>query len=163
MAELFPQELLQPSLLDRLTDYEPEEREESRYKRIISEQQWYQLVRRDLAWLFNTSKLEAITDLSDYPEVQNSVLNYGTDEMTGISIASLTEEDLEQRLRETIMRYEPRLVPASLNITVQFEGAGANRRAVWFTLEGELWSHPIPIHLHLKTQVDLDLGHVDVQ
>jgi hypothetical protein len=36
MAELTPQERLQPSLLDRLTDLAPAEREESREQRVIN-------------------------------------------------------------------------------------------------------------------------------
>jgi len=36
MAELTPKERLQPSLLDRLTDEEPDRRQESRDKRILS-------------------------------------------------------------------------------------------------------------------------------
>ncbi len=156
------QQALQPSLLDRLTDYEPEEQAASRYKRVISEEQWYQLIRRDLTWLFNTSKLEAVVDLEAYPEVQCSVLNYGSEELTGSSMAAITTEALEQRLRETVLRYEPRLVPSSLTITVEFEGVGAGKHSVGFTIEGQLWAHPIPMHLYLKTEVDLDSGHVEI-
>ena len=36
MAELLPQERLQPSLLDRLTDDAPESKEESRDKRVLN-------------------------------------------------------------------------------------------------------------------------------
>ena len=36
MAELTPKERLQPSLLDRLTDDEPEQQQESRDKRVLS-------------------------------------------------------------------------------------------------------------------------------
>ena len=39
MAELLPQERLQPSLLDRLTDYEPGSAVESRERRVLSTQQ----------------------------------------------------------------------------------------------------------------------------
>jgi len=73
MAELTPLEKLQPCLLDRLTDDEPNISEESRNQRVISVQRYRRGVLRDLEWLFNTS---AHLDeegrekfrLSDFPE-----------------------------------------------------------------------------------------------
>jgi type VI secretion system protein ImpF len=53
MAELTPQERLQPSLLDRLTDEEPDQLQESREKRVLSMSRLRDFVLRDLAWLFN--------------------------------------------------------------------------------------------------------------
>ena len=49
MGELLPQERLQPSLLDRLTDDAPEAREESRDKRVLWLSQLRQSVLRDVA------------------------------------------------------------------------------------------------------------------
>src|ERR1700692_4949937 len=40
-------------------------------------------VRRELAWLMNTTNLESGIDLSPYPQVQKSVLNYGVPDLTG--------------------------------------------------------------------------------
>ena len=67
MAELTQKERLQPSLLDRLTDNEPEERQESRDKRILSPSRLRESVRRDLTWLFNTPNLATVLDLDGKP------------------------------------------------------------------------------------------------
>ncbi len=48
MAELTPQERLQPSLLDRLTDDRPQETRESRERRVLSMRQLRASVMRDL-------------------------------------------------------------------------------------------------------------------
>ena len=60
MAELSPKERLQPSLLDRLTDDEPDEQEESRDRRVLSMSQLRQSVLRDVGWLLNTRSLESV-------------------------------------------------------------------------------------------------------
>ncbi len=57
MAELTPKERLQPALLDRLTDDEPEKPQESRDKRVLSTNRLRECVLRDLAWLFNASRM----------------------------------------------------------------------------------------------------------
>ncbi len=54
MAELTPMERLQPCLLDRLTDDEPEVKQESRDRRITSLRKYKQAVLSDLAMLLNT-------------------------------------------------------------------------------------------------------------
>jgi type VI secretion system protein ImpF len=50
---LTPLDRLQPCLLDRLTDDQPEKHEESRTQRIVSLQRYKAGVLRDLEWLFN--------------------------------------------------------------------------------------------------------------
>ena len=50
MAELLPQERLQPSLLDRLVDDNPGEQKESRDQRVLVIRKLRDFVLRDLAW-----------------------------------------------------------------------------------------------------------------
>ena len=88
MADLTPQERLQPSLLDRLTDTDPESKTESRERRVLSIQRLRAGVLRDLGWLLNTGHLETIEDLDEFPDVRNSVLNYGIPDLVS-SINSL--------------------------------------------------------------------------
>ena len=67
MAELTPKERLQPSLLDRLTDNEPDRRLEGRDLRVLSPQRLRESVRRDLTWLFNAVNLAAVRGSSEPP------------------------------------------------------------------------------------------------
>ena len=57
--QLTPQDRLQPALLDRLTDDEPDKKQEPREQRVMSKRRLRQAVLRDLAWLFNATRLEA--------------------------------------------------------------------------------------------------------
>src|SRR5688572_21133531 len=96
MADLTPQERLQPALLDRLTDDEPEKLHERREHRVLSKSKLRQAVLRDLAWLFNATRLEAGTDLSSAPHVRRSVVNFGLPALSGRAASSIDVIDLER-------------------------------------------------------------------
>ena len=76
MAELSLEERLQPSLLDRLTDNEPDSKVEARSMRVISVNRLKRCVLRDLAWLLNCGNLALTEDLSDYPALQSRQRTY---------------------------------------------------------------------------------------
>src|SRR3954469_10282884 len=106
MAELTKKERLQPSLLDRLTDDEPDARQESRDKRVLSPARLRECVRRDLSWLLNTTHLAALENLDAQPEVQRSVLNYGMPDLAGRTASSVDARVLERLLVKVIADFE---------------------------------------------------------
>jgi type VI secretion system protein ImpF len=160
MAELFQKERLQPSLLDRLADDEPEKKEESREKRILSFIKLKQSVMRDLEWLLNAGCLETTQDLSDYPQVKMSVLNYGLPDLSGTTASNVDSTTLERMLRQAIVNFEPRILADSLKVRVTNRDQHNN---IIFEIEGELWAQPTPERLYLKTILDLELGSVEVK
>jgi type VI secretion system protein ImpF len=160
MAELFQKERLQPSLLDRLADDEPYKKTESREKRVLSFQKLKQSVLRDLQWLMNAGCLETVQDLSLYPQVKQSVLNFGIPDLTGTTSSNVDGAALERMLRQRILDFEPRILPRSLKIRITEKG---EHNTVIFEIEGELWSQPIPERLYLKTILDLELGNIEVK
>lgn len=160
MAELTQKERLQPSLLDRLADDEPTQKVESREKRVLSLTKLRQSVNRDLGWLLNTGCLETIQDLSEYPYVRQSVLNFGIPDLTGSTVSSADRTMLERYLRQAILAFEPRILKNSLKVRTK---AGGEHNTLIFEIEGELWAQPLPEHLYLRTILDLELGSVEVQ
>jgi type VI secretion system protein ImpF len=162
MAELSLKERLQPSLLDRLTDDEPRQQKESREKRVLSIQRLRESVRRDLAWLFNCVNLSAAQDLSDYPEVEHSVLNFGLPDLSGHTASSVDVVELEHLLRQCVRDFEPRIMPGSVKVRLIVDEQRMSHNAMVFDIEGELWARPLPLHLYLRTEVDLEMGDVKV-
>lgn len=162
MAELTHQERLQPSLLDRLTDHEPEKTQESREQRVFPQARLREAVLRDLAWLLNTTNLAAGQDLDGYPQVACSVLNYGVPDLTGMTIAGTDAAALERALRQAIADFEPRILRRSLTVRLELNEGQMSHNAMTFLIEGELWAQPVPLRLYLKTEIDLDLGQVRV-
>ena len=162
MAELTPQERLQPSLLDRLTDKARDTQTESRDRRVLSMRLMRQAVLRDLAWLLNTGHLETTEDLEAYPQVRDSVLNYGMPDISGISASNIDTAALERSLRDAIVKFEPRISPDSLRVSIARDKSARGRNAMLFTIEGQLWAEPTPMMLYLKTEIDLETGDIAV-
>lgn len=163
MAELTAQERLQPSLLDRLTDDEPGARKESRDRRVLGLRKLRQSVVRDLAWLLNTGNIEALEDIEDYPEVARSVLNYGLPDIAGSTASGTKPEHIERLIRQAIWDFEPRILRNSVKVHVSVDDDQMNRNSIAIEIEGELWAQPVPDHLFLKTEIDLETGHITVK
>lgn len=162
MAELTTQERLQPSLLDRLTDDEPEKPVESRDKRVISASKLRECVTRDIAWLLNCVNLGSDPLLADYPEVVRSVVNFGIPDLTGAAVAGIDSAVLQRQLRQAIHTFEPRLTAETLQVTVGTDSKRMDQRSLSFRIDSEMWAQPLPLNLYLKTEVDLETGRFNV-
>jgi type VI secretion system protein ImpF len=162
VPELTSKERLQPSLLDRLTDEDPDKTQESREQRVFSPSRLREVVQRDLAWLFNTTNLAATQSLERYPEVERSVLNYGLPDLAGITLSGTNVAELERALRQAVLDFEPRILANTLKIRVVVDQTLMDHNAMAFDIEGELWAQPMPLQLFLRTEVDLELGDVRV-
>jgi type VI secretion system protein ImpF len=149
-----PLDRLQPCLLDRLTDDEPAKREESRNQRIISLQRYKAGVLRDLDWLFNAVghfPEERVGDLTfaHFEEAYRSVLNFGLRQLYGRLAPDI--EEIERQLFDAITIFEPRINRQTLKVKAKIE-----RNLLSFDITGELWVHPIPERLFIRTQLDLE-------
>lgn len=163
MAELTPKERLQPALLDRLTDDEPEKREESREKRVLNMRRLRESVLRDVSWLLNTTNLEAVEDLEELPEVSRSVLNFGMPDLAGTVAESTDVRELQRKLRQVIWDFEPRIQRDSVIVRVNASDQRTDRDAMTFEIEGDLWAQPLPQRLFLKTVIDLGTHQVGIE
>ena len=162
MAELLPQERLQPSLLDRLTDDAPETKDEGRDKRILNLTQLRASVLRDISWLLNTVHLQSTQDLSYWPQVASSTVNFGIPDLAGSVATGKNTLALERAVKQAVLDFEPRILADTLKVTVRIEPEQMNRHAMLFIIEGKLWAQPIPLSLYLKTELDLETGTVTV-
>lgn len=162
MAELTTKEKLQPSLLDRLTDDDPKNKQESRDRRVLSMRRLRQCVLRDLEWLLNSGNLAATEDLDDYPLVAGSVLNYGMPGLAGCYASNLDLVEMERAVRQAILDFEPRILRKTVKVRVVASEDEMNVNALTFEIEGELWAQPVPEKLFLKTEFDLETGAVIV-
>jgi len=163
MGELTPQERLQPALLDRLTDEEPGARQETREQRVMSKGRLRQAVLRDLAWLFNATRLETGAELARVPHVRRSVVNFGLPPLSGRGLSSLDLSELEAAIRQAIVDFEPRLLPETLQVTALVEQGDLNsHNVIGVDIRGQLWAQPVPLELLVRTEIDLETGKVEI-
>ena len=162
MAELTPKERLQPALLDRLADNEPTKSVESRDSRVLSIEKLHDCVVRDLSWLLNTENLASILDLKEYPEAANSTLNYGVPTFSGRFLALYDERQLAGHVRDSILRFEPRLLSDTVQVRVKLDRHGHSQHLLSFEIEAALWAQPVPLQLLVKAEVDLETGDLNI-
>ena len=92
--------------------------------RVMSKSRLRQAVLRDLAWLFNATRLEAVADLANAPYVRRSVLNFGLPALSG-------QDGLVARRRRPRARDppgDPRLRAAHPAGHARGQGAARGRR-----------------------------------
>ena len=157
-----PQEQLQPALLDRLTDDEPDKKLEPRLQRVISKRRMRDAVLRDLAWLFNTTRLDPDMDPVTLPNARRSVINYGLPALAGQTASTIEVPDLERAIRQAILDYEPRILPESLRVRALETSGMDHHNVIGVEISGQLWAQPLPLELLLRTEIDLETGQVEV-
>ena len=154
---------LQPALLDRLTDDNPDQRKEVESHRVMSKAQLRQAVLRDLGALFNSVQpLAASAD--PYPMLAESVLNFGLPPLSGQLASKLDISVLEAAIRQAIVRFEPRILADTLQVKAQESTHVLDtHNVIEFEIRGHLWSQPVPLEILLRTQLDLEAGQVEVR
>lgn len=126
-------------------------------------------VRRDIEVLFNSERLDAkplitdeernafgdcAVDLSDFPNVRRSVLNFGMPSFAGRSVADFDLDQLSAEVRDVLTVFEPRLRRESVEVIAQ----KAKDAGLEVEISGILQMSPFPERLRLKTSIDLDSG-----
>jgi type VI secretion system protein ImpF len=162
LAGLTPKEKLQPSLLDRLTDVRPDVRTSTAGVKVLSMEELRDGVRRDLAALFNATSLETVEDLTDYPNVQKSTLNFGMPDLSGKTASGMDLSELERALSRAIHQFEPRLLEETVKVSSDMYDAKSHNLMI-ARIEAELWSQPLPQKLLLRTELDLENGEVKLK
>lgn len=162
MADKTITERLQPSLLDRLTDLEPHQKSEGGDTRVIDIRRLREIIRRDLGWLLNSNNQETMIDAAVYPNVANSVLNYGVRDVSGDFSTKDRAEAIRKAIARAITLFEPRIREGTLEVLLYEEG-DKHESVVDFDIRAEMWAQPLPMELYLRSQVDLTTGHLSLE
>ena len=159
MAELTPMDRLQPCLLDRLTDDEPEVSKESRDQRVVSIRRYKHAVLRDLEMILNSKSHPFGDNIYEFSHAAQSVLNYGIPDLCGATISAISPAEYEAQVKQAFLCFEPRITRKQLSVRIVTPLDSENIRTLTFEIEGELWAQPLPDHLFVKTEVDVETGH----
>jgi len=131
--------------------------------RVISKQKLREAVLRDLQWLLNATRLKDQHALATYPEVERSVVNYGMPGFSGETASRVDVTDLEQQIRDAILRFEPRILPDTLRVEALAQDSPLDwHNVVSVQIQGHIWSQPVPLEILLHTKMDLESGQVEL-
>ncbi|MEL7165897.1 MAG: type VI secretion system baseplate subunit TssE [Pseudomonadota bacterium] len=116
-------------------------------------------VRQHLAILMNTIRLDAAIDLSDTPNVAQSVVNYGFQDLSNLTRNELTGHHIAQSIKQSLSDHEPRLVKNSIDVKVELlQGDDYQRVAVH--VSADLIADPADIPVEFTADVDTGAGKV---
>lgn len=158
-----PQDRLQPALLDRLTDEAPDTKVEPREQRVMSKSRLRQAVLRDLAWLLNATRAVPGIDATNAPYAWRSVTCFGLPPLSGRVASSVEVEDLERAIRQAILDFEPRILPATLHVRALHTQEVDHHNVIGVEIQGSLWAQPVPLELLVRTEIDLETGQVQIE
>jgi type VI secretion system protein ImpF len=115
---------------------------------------------RNLNWLLSTTRLEASIDLSRWPNVRQSVLNFGIPELSGQHLSSTDIVPMQRQLAEAISRFEPRLHKETVSVQVVVDKSRMNRQAVTLIIAGDFGNWPLRQTINITVEVDVESGKV---
>ena len=143
-----------PALLDRLSLSGNGQMNRSIFRKTV----W-----RDLSWLLNCSNLSGQLPLESYPNVKNSVINFGIPPLAGGRFVQSDLELVAQEIRHAVVCFEPRIFEKSLNVSVVHEADAISHNCAQFLIEATCWFEPYPIDMVLRARWDMETGGVDLR
>jgi len=121
-------------------------------------------VLRDLGSLFNATQMGTKGSLDAYPQVRQSVLNYGLPVLSGQTASSIDPQGLEALVKRAILDHEPRILPNTLVVEALMSQEHLDHHnQISFRITGQVWAQPVPLEMLLQTNVDLETGRVEVK
>lgn len=161
MSRIRPDQLLIPSLLDRLLDDEPDALQELPRSRSQRLSDLKISVRRDLEYLLNTRVcLREIPE--DCDQVKTSVLNFGIPDFGGVAMGSRKQQEiLRARVEDVIQRFETRFKQVQVELILNSDSK--HQRTIRFRIDGILHAEPAPEPVAFDSFITPTVGQFQVR
>ncbi|WP_051304936.1 type VI secretion system baseplate subunit TssE [Chitinilyticum litopenaei] len=118
-------------------------------------------VSADLTALLNAIVPAEIFE-SALPHVAGSVLAFGFPCVSGKSLSSVHIKQIKAWIEESILRFEPRILPESLAVFPVLDKGQSHHQFLAYAIRGLVNARPYPVELELQTRLDLDNGRFAV-
>ncbi len=160
MARLREDQVLVPSVLDRLIDYEPGvEREPPQLANQVL-RELKSSVQRDLQNLLNT-RWRCEPPPADLDELRHSLVNYGIPDFTGLNLASDHERDeFRWVVEQAIRNFEPRFKSVRVEL---LENADSADRTLRLRIDALLYAAPAPEPVVFDSVIKTATGTVEIR
>lgn len=115
---------------------------------------------RNLDRILNTTNLASSCDLSSFPAVERSILNFGLPDIVHRTLDERQAGELIGDIGEAIRRFEPRIARDSLSVS-RLPGGEAQLR-VRYLIKADMLFGEVAIPLDLLADIELESGRVRV-
>lgn len=160
MAKDRQDQLLVPSVLDRLIDLEPGNSRETPKTRHQVLRELKESVRRDLENLLNTP-WRATDWPSELEELNLSLANYGIPNFTGTKLGNERDrEEFRRTIERAIRNFEPRFKTVKVSY---LKNASELDRTLRFRVDAMLYAEPAPEPVVFDTAIEPGSGNVQVK
>jgi type VI secretion system protein ImpF len=147
-------DLFVPALLDRLSQTSHGAMNRNDFRKTVM---------RDLAWLLNSTNLDAQLPMDDFPRVKSSVVNFGIPPLAGTRFSKAELKAAAQKIQHTIAYFEPRILPESLKVSVAHDMDTELYNYARFRIEATYWFEPYPIDMVIRARWDMETGGVEIR
>jgi type VI secretion system protein ImpF len=130
-------------------------------KGAVSEGQLREQLALDLNALLNTVNMEAGFDLTEFPKVRESILNYGIPEISNRSIDEHRVADIVDEIRAALILYEPRLLPDTLAV-IRDTTVDPHSLNIRFAVSGEMACDPAAVAVEFVADIEIDTGKMRI-
>ena len=141
MALVDKKKKLRPSIIDRLFDDEPENKNEIDPGRHHKIKQLRRSVRRDLENLMNT-RYRVVETGEQYSELDRSLLNYGLPDLATINITDIDKrKEFTSKMENILREFEPRFKDVNVSY---LDNNDNTDRTLRFRIDATLYADPSP-------------------
>lgn len=116
---------------------------------------------RDMASLLNTINLDATVPLDEHDYVSRSIINFGFGDLSLLADTADGPEKIADHIRKTLLAFEPRLIPGTLEVTIS-KSDDKNDARLSFDITAEMVANPVDIPLSFVAEVDKGAGKVQM-
>lgn len=155
MPPIRSDQLLTPSVLDRLLDNEPDTNVEAPKPRAQAWREQVAAVRRDLEALLNTRRY-CLALPAGLDELKQSVVTYGLPDTSSVGMATAdAREAFRRTVEQTVRLFEPRFRNVRVKLVDDQERLD---RTLRFRIEALLRAEPAPEQVAFDSQLDPGSG-----
>ncbi|MCJ2033858.1 type VI secretion system baseplate subunit TssE [Methylobacterium sp. J-068] len=119
-------------------------------------------VARDLEDLMNTVNFAASTDISDFPAVATSILNYGFTDISRRSIDEQTVSEIGAEIETALTLFEPRLAAGSVAAWRDRDVDPAELK-LRFVVRAEIDCDPLNLPVEFIADLEQDTGKISIR
>lgn len=128
----------------------------------ISEGQLRAELTRDLDMLMNTTNMSSSIDLSDAPEVERSIVNFGLPDIVNRTIDENRVEAIVDEIKTAILAFEPRLIAGALKVE-RDRGADPGVLAIRFNVAGEMSCDPVAVPVQFIADLEVGTSNLSIR